>query len=99
MSSSQTSRVARGTAVALTALLAVGAQDVDLEAEARFLALPELDAAQLDAWASFIKLSAAESGFESIPWIDNFAEGVRTASERELPLFFWAMNGHPLGCT
>jgi hypothetical protein len=34
-----------------------------------------------------------------MPWLLTFGEGMLAASEQEKPLLFWAMNGHPLGCT
>ena len=34
-----------------------------------------------------------------IPWIGELWEGRQRAAREEKPLFIWAMNGHPLGCT
>ena len=34
-----------------------------------------------------------------IPWIGGLWEGRQKAACEEKPLFIWAMNGHPLGCT
>ena len=34
-----------------------------------------------------------------IPWIGELWEGRQKAAGEEKPLFIWAMNGHPLGCT
>lgn len=34
-----------------------------------------------------------------IPWIGGLWEGRQKAAREEKPLFIWAMNGHPLGCT
>ncbi len=34
-----------------------------------------------------------------IPWIGELWEGRQKATREEKPLFIWAMNGHPLGCT
>lgn len=34
-----------------------------------------------------------------IPWIGELWEGRQKAAREEKPLFIWAMNGHPLGCT
>ncbi|MYF19026.1 MAG: hypothetical protein F4215_17100 [Gemmatimonadetes bacterium] len=34
-----------------------------------------------------------------IPWIGGLWEGRQKAAREEKPLFIWAMNVHPLGCT
>ncbi len=34
-----------------------------------------------------------------IPWIGELWKGRQKAACEEKPLFIWAMNGHPLGCT
>lgn len=51
------------------------------------------------AWVAFLTPAADEVAHESIPWLPTFGEGVLAAEERDAPLLFWAMNGHPLGCT
>jgi len=43
--------------------------------------------------------TAAEERFAAIPWETNLMRARRTAAAREVPLFVWMMNGHPLGCT
>ena len=43
--------------------------------------------------------SAEELRYEEIPWIPQFGAGLVRANEDRRPLLFWAMNGHPLGCT
>ena len=56
-------------------------------------------AGDLASWREHMRPAPEEVAFQEIDWIDDFALGVR-ASEREgKPLLFWAMNGHPLGCT
>lgn len=55
--------------------------------------------ADLTAWADAIAPGAAELTFEAIPWLPTFADGVLAAAAQDRPLLFWAMNGHPLGCT
>ncbi len=59
----------------------------------------ELDAPDLARWREHIRPAASETAYEAIPWIPSFAEGVRAANAARKPLLFWAMNGHPLGCT
>jgi hypothetical protein len=74
----------------LTVLLSLALQD---------LVVPELRASNLEAWREHIRPVAAEVAFEEIDWIDDFARGIRASDEQQKPLLFWAMNGHPLGCT
>ena len=51
------------------------------------------------AWVAHIQPAPEELAAESIDWIPSFARGVHEASRAGRPLLFWAMNGHPLGCT
>lgn len=37
--------------------------------------------------------------WQTIPWLSTMTEGVVKAQEEKKPIFLWAMNGHPLGCT
>jgi hypothetical protein len=37
--------------------------------------------------------------WRSIPWRINLLEAQREAAAQHKPLFVWAMDGHPLGCT
>jgi len=60
---------------------------------------PAPTAATLAAWLEHILPTAAESAWESIPWLPTFADGMRTAQLQNKPLLVWVMNGHPLGCT
>jgi hypothetical protein len=71
----------------------------DEVASARAISLPDLTLENLPAWSEHIKLDADELGFEAIPWIASFQAGVYASSKQGKPLLFWAMNGHPLGCT
>ena len=77
------------------------AQD-DVEAQvaaAKALAIPELRTADLRPWSEHLSPSADELAWREIPWLSTFIDGVLAADEAEKPLLFWAMNGHPLGCT
>jgi len=53
----------------------------------------------LPRWAEHLRPRGDELSYQAIDWIPDFAEGVRAADARQLPMFFWAMNGHPLGST
>ena len=37
--------------------------------------------------------------WRSIPWETSVLDAQRLAAESKKPLFIWAMDGHPLGCT
>ena len=37
--------------------------------------------------------------WRQIPWKISVLEGQRLAAREGKPLFIWAMDGHPLGCT
>lgn len=62
-------------------------------------ASPDLEAQDLSTWAAKIRPSAEEARFQELDWAPTFLDGVRRAGEEQKPLLFWAMNGHPLGCT
>ena len=62
-------------------------------------AAPEVELADLERWRDHVLPTADELSFDQIPWIPDFAEGMRAAESAGKPLLFWAMNGHPLGCT
>ncbi len=38
-------------------------------------------------------------GWRTIPWKVSLLEAQRTAAKEKKPIFIWAMDGHPLGCT
>ncbi len=37
--------------------------------------------------------------WRTIPWKTTMLDAQRSASEEAKPIFIWAMDGHPLGCT
>jgi hypothetical protein len=37
--------------------------------------------------------------WRSIPWKTNLLEAQQEAAQQGRPIFIWAMDGHPLGCT
>ena len=53
----------------------------------------------LEAWGRNIRPAGDELAWQSIDWLPTFAQGVLEADAQRKPLLFWAMNGHPLGCT
>jgi len=42
---------------------------------------------------------APDAVWRSIPWRIDLLAAQREAAEQRKPLFVWAMDGHPLGCT
>jgi hypothetical protein len=40
-----------------------------------------------------------DEAWRTIPWRINLLEAQRTAAQEGKPIFIWAMDGHPLGCT
>jgi hypothetical protein len=43
--------------------------------------------------------SAAEEEWRKIPWRTTYWQGVVDAQKADKPVFLFAMNGHPFGCT
>ena len=41
----------------------------------------------------------ANETWRSIPWKIKLLEAQRIAAAQHKPIFIWAMDGHPLGCT
>lgn len=37
--------------------------------------------------------------WRTIPWKIDLLDAQRTAAKEKKPIFIWAMDGHPLGCT
>ena len=42
---------------------------------------------------------AADEPWRTIPWNISLLQTQRLAAEQNKPVFIWAMDGHPLGCT
>jgi hypothetical protein len=64
------------------------------------------DAAETDALlpAEFAALAEklcrpADEPWRTIPWKISLIEAQNLAAEQRKPIFIWAMDGHPLGCT
>ncbi|MFT7485828.1 MAG: hypothetical protein ACI9F9_001679 [Candidatus Paceibacteria bacterium] len=61
--------------------------------------VPRPTAENYAAWKHHVLPTEEEVRHETIPWISQFGSGILAANEARKPLLFWAMNGHPLGCT
>ncbi|RKY21050.1 MAG: hypothetical protein DRQ55_05565 [Planctomycetota bacterium] len=83
----------------LGAALACTSPRTDVDAATGGLAQPRLRVEDSAAWSRHIAPAGDELAFESVGWIPDFGQGLVAADEAQRPLFFWAMNGHPLGCT
>jgi hypothetical protein len=42
---------------------------------------------------------AEDEPWRTIPWNISLLDAQRQAAQQKKPLFIWAMDGHPLGCT
>ncbi len=42
---------------------------------------------------------AADEPWRTIPWRTSLLDAQRNAAKANKPIFIWAMDGHPLGCT
>ena len=70
--------------LACMALLLLGAGPLDVD---EFQQLhQELQTCESEAW-------------RAIPWQTSLLEAREQAAQQGKPLFIWAMDGHPLGCT
>ena len=70
---------------------------------AMLFALPDTaDSADLTD-AEFKRLHAelqpGDEPWLTIPWKISVLNAQRTAAKEDKPIFIWAMDGHPLGCT
>ena len=59
----------------------------------------ELTSANFERWRDHILPCDGELGWQKIPWLTTFADGIQAANDADKPLLLWTMNGHPLGCT
>jgi len=58
----------------------------------------ELDKSDFDRLEEALQPDTAER-WRQIPWRISLLEGQRAAASEGKPIFIWAMDGHPLGCT
>jgi hypothetical protein len=61
--------------------------------------LPKLSWDSFDLIRDRILPGAKETGWREIDWRNDFGQVLREATEKDLPILIWAMNGDPLGCT
>ena len=46
-----------------------------------------------------VQLQPGDQPWRTIPWKISLLEARALAAKEQKPLFIWAMDGHPLGCT
>ena len=57
------------------------------------------DEAEFRPLLRFIRPRPEELRWQTIPWETDLWTARRRAVQEEKPIFLWAMNGNPLGCT
>ncbi len=62
-------------------------------------ALPPLGPESFREWLAYVRPRPEEVRWQSIPWQTDLWAARRLAAEQGKPIFLWAMNGNPLGCT
>jgi hypothetical protein len=62
-------------------------------------AAPTLTDANLQTWLNYIRPKPEELRYKAIAWQPTLWDGIVEAQKADKPILFWAMNGHPLGCT
>lgn len=79
--------------IVLLSLLVLGAGDLGAQ---------KPEGQELDQ-ASFLDLHQAlepkDEQWKSIPWEVDLLKAREMAAQSNKPIFMWAMDGHPLGCT
>ena len=79
----------------LTSNLAFGQDDPN----AKSITDIDLNDANYQVWRDHILPGEKELGWDQIPWLTTFKDGIIAADKEKKPLLLWTMNGHPLGCT
>lgn len=59
---------------------------------------PRLDQAEFERLHSELQPDL-DQPWRTVPWKISLLEAQTLAAEQKKPLFIWAMDGHPLGCT
>lgn len=61
--------------------------------------VPQVDAARFRELFAYVRPKPEELRWLDIPWQTDLWEARRISVEQSKPIFLWAMNGNPLGCT
>lgn len=66
----------------------------------RDAAVPAADLTEEEFRSLHAELQPAEDAlWRTVPWETSVLDAQKVAAEQKKPLFIWAMDGHPLGCT
>lgn len=76
----------RMASIALAALISSSVVQAETLTDAKYRELLEL-------------LQPGDELWRSIPWQIDLLEAQRMSAAAQKPIFIWAMDGHPLGCT
>lgn len=60
---------------------------------------PTIDGTNFRAVIDYLRPRPDELRWQDVPWQTDVREACRLAAEQHKPIFLWAMNGNPLGCT
>jgi hypothetical protein len=63
------------------------------------LGAQELSDETFEKWHAYVLPKDKDAAWRAIPWRPVFWDAVVEAQERDMPVFLWGMNGHPLACT
>ncbi len=58
-----------------------------------------IDDTELHELLAYLRPKPEEMRWRAIPWQTDLRDARRLAEEARKPIFLWAMNGNPLGCT
>ncbi|MEM7559432.1 MAG: hypothetical protein AAF394_09930 [Planctomycetota bacterium] len=64
----------------------------------QFAAGQELTAEKCDTLLAELQ-PKSDALWRTIPWKTSLLEAQKAAAKENKPIFIWAMDGHPLGCT
>jgi hypothetical protein len=59
----------------------------------------ELTEETFERWFAYLLPKESELTWRRIGWRGTLKEAMLEAREKDMPILFWAMNGHPLACT
>lgn len=86
-------------ALPLLLLLAASTLPGALRADEPAAPVPLLPEQQrLSEIRAHMQLSEAELAWRNVGWLPSFGDAVAQARKDGMPIFLWAMNGHPLAC-
>ena len=60
---------------------------------------PSIDETNFRELIDYLRPKPEEVRWRAIPWQTDLRDARRRATEQRKPIFLWAMNGNPLGCT